>query len=431
MRGAAISTNLAAMSPSVPLVTVGRDAAARGAEGGHYEPPPGGLFDPGVLDDPYPYYAWLRRHAPCARDERAGIWLLSRHDDVRWAASTHALFSSAEGAGAAGAHRPMMSMVDPPAHGRLRRLVARHFLPKESERWAAAAEGPARAFAARLRDGEATCAVSDFAAPVSAAVMLDLLGLAPRRVERFSHWTYHAMQDLAFASNHAAVSAESRAARQELVAFLVEGYDDARRRRDEVAGRVVGSLLEAEAEGGLTRREAIWFLMLFMIAGYDTLVNAAGNLALLLTREPRWLSLVVGDPSLAPAVVEESLRFDPPIQGFFRTTVGPARRGEIDLPAGARVLLLFASANRDEAAFEAPDEARLGRRRADAMSFGAGAHYCIGAHVAVHGLAAALRALAAPGFALRARGHERTANILVRGLRRLAVAAVPAGAAPP
>src|SRR5207245_2121063 len=116
-----------------------------------------------------------------------------------------------------------------------------------------------------------------------------------------------------------------------------------------------------------------------LVAGNETTTNAVGNGALATLAHPDQWASVVADPSLAPSFVEEVLRFDSPIQGFFRNTLAPVEVAGATIPAGEKVLVLFASANRDSAHYPDGDSFAAARNPVDHVAFGSGIHHCLGA----------------------------------------------------
>jgi cytochrome P450 len=143
-------------------------------------------------------------------------------------------------------------------------------------------------------------------------------------------------------------------------------------------------------------------------------------MVLALIANPAEWALLRDDPSLVPAAVNEALRFEAPIQGFFRTALEPYRVGDVEIPAGGRVLLLFAAANRDPRRYPDPDRFLVRRNPTDHLGFGGGIHYCLGAALAGMEGAAVLSRLLARSTRLELAGEaRRTSNPTLRGVKRL------------
>src|SRR5207302_3759050 len=156
------------------------------------------------------------------------------------------------------------------------------------------------------------------------------------------------------------------------------------RRRQSPGDDLVGLLLEAEGSGGdtLTAVEIAAFCMLLLVAGNETTTSLLGNTLAALLAHRDQLDLLRRRPELVRPALEESLRFDAPFQGLYRTTTKSVELAGVELPAGADLLVLFASANRDERHYADPDRFDVTRNPADHVGFGAGVHLCLGAALA-------------------------------------------------
>ena len=172
----------------------------------------------------------------------------------------------------------------------------------------------------------------------------------------------------------------------------------------------------------VTDEELFWFCLLLLVAGNETTTNLLGNMVLALLDHPEQWRLLQERPQLIPSAVEEVLRYDSPVQGFYRTTVRPYTVAGTEIPAGARVLLLFASANRDPRHYDRADDLLVERNPADHLAFGSGIHLCLGAHLARMEGAAVLHSLLerTNGFELAA-DPIRGTNPNLRGVTTLSV----------
>ena len=162
---------------------------------------------------------------------------------------------------------------------------------------------------------------------------------------------------------------------------------------------VISGLVEAEEEGRrLTEDEMVNLMVQLLVGGNETTTSLITNAVVRLTEAPELWERLRHDPSLADLAVEESLRYDPPVLGLFRTTTRPVTMHGVDLPADAKVMLLYAAANRDPAAFDDPDTFSLDRDldqvRRNHLSFGYGIHVCLGAALARMEARIALRQMA-------------------------------------
>ena len=426
-------------------------------------------LDPEVIADPYPWYRWLLREAPVYHDEANALWVLSRYDDVLAATRASDALSSEQGIAYRRLGLPMMISMDPPDHTRLRSIVSREFTPKSLERWRPIVERLAREAVDRLVEGDSADFVAAVASPFPVAVIAEILGVPHedlpllRRVSddfiegfkigqeksriagRFmdlmsqrsvvtSISSVGMRHPLAMRSFLAAVAlivrtAEGRGGRwfddlnrvPRAVADLQDYCVDlVRERRRRPADDLLSKLLAAHPEGQLSTSEIFWFFVLLLIAGHETTTSLLSNLVLALHGHPEEWEVLRRDPALVPAAVNEGLRYDAPVQGFFRTARTRYAVGEREIPEGARVLLLFGAANRDPRKYADPDVFRAARNPDDHLAFGGGIHFCLGASLARMEGAAVLGELVrrVPGFALDGL-VERTCNPTLRGARRL------------
>jgi cytochrome P450 len=186
----------------------------------------------------------------------------------------------------------------------------------------------------------------------------------------------------------------------------------------------VSTLLAVEPGGQrLSSMELMQFVMLLLVAGNETTTNLIGNAVSALLDHPAELARVVADPSLVPDLVEETLRFDAPVQLVFRTATRELELRGARIPRGATVALLLGSANRDERRFPDPDRFDVGRDARGHLGFGFGAHFCLGASLARLEARVALGALVPLLGRVERTSPDRSRldSFLVRGPRRLAL----------
>lgn len=363
-------------------------------------PVPFDLFAPGVIADPYPWYRMLRAAGTVHHVPERDVWVLSRFEDVRAALVNHRAFSSAEGI--AYGREPTGDMItsDPPEHTRLRRLVSRMFTPRAV---ASMAERIASIVAGLLDDVQGRTEVdwvADVAVPLPITVIAEVLGIDVADRADFKRWS-NAILALISGDHHPEERGRLEGERAQCLEYLRAVVADRSGAsgggRGGVAagrsgGRATGSdgtgsdlmsvLLEASQGDQLSEQEVLAFCMLLLVAGNETTTNAIANGMLAMHANPDQLAMLARDPSLVNAAVEETLRYDSPIQGLFRTL-----RADVELPggrlrAGSRVLLLYASANRDGRQFEDGDTFRVARNPTGHLAFGAGIHACVGAALA-------------------------------------------------
>jgi cytochrome P450 len=380
-------------------------------------------YDPGayaIQEDPFPIYRWLRDAMPLYRNERRGFWALTRFDDVHGALGDPATYSSAHGvqleqsAETLGFQAEMILNMDPPRHGDLRQLVSRAFTPRRM----AALEEPIRSECRALLDDLAERGggdlVDDYAAIVPATVIAALVGLAPGdRV---------ALRQLTDRVNHrepGSIAPPADADRAgidlyKLFAGLVE------RRRAEPADDLASALLATER---LTDVEMVMFDLLLAVAGYETASKLIANLGVALARDRAQRQLLLDDPSLAAAAIEESLRHDGSSHYVGRVTTRDAQwHGDV-IPEGSRVLLVLGAANRDDREFDDPDRLDVRRHIRRHVAFGHGIHFCLGAALARLEARIALQELLArlPDHEIDLTALERKYSTNFRGYSRVPI----------
>jgi len=391
--------------------------------------------DPGFLEDPYPVLNRLRETAPVFYDERRERWFVTRHDavraclrDKRLGRNFRHVMSPAEigvpeldprWSAFWATERWSLLWLEPPDHTRIRKLVAAAFTPRSVE----ALREPARELAEELLEPLAEAGrmelLYDYAQPYSIAVICRMLGVPLDRHRDLLDWSHRIVKMYEFDVPEEDAVAANRAASefQEYVRALIS------ERRAQPRGDMVSALVEARVDGGrLSDDEIVSTVIVLLNAGHEASVNTLGNGMLAFARHPQqWRRVVAGD--VAPGTAgEEMIRYDPPLQLFERWVLtDDFALGDHPIPRGAKIALLFGSANRDPRVFDHPDEFDVGRENAvQHIGFGGGIHVCIGAPLARIELEASLEALRRywPDFGL---GSEprRTGAFVIWGLRGL------------
>jgi cytochrome P450 len=369
-------------------------------------------FSPAVIADPYPWYQQLRDESPVHYIEPVGAWAVSRFIDVQHVLRDAATFSSAPmAAGMGPALQSLLSQMaqaggirwllssDPPDHTRLRRMVSRPFVP----RVIATLEPRVAEIAERLVDDLVSAPtpdlVRDLAFPLPVIVIAELLGIPPERREDFKRWSNAVLEIL----TPAGPSPENLGASMEMYQYFVGMVE-------ERAAQPTDDLISSILDPGLSVAEIVLLCVLLLIAGNETTTNLLGNFA-------RDALGTVDDVDALPAAIEEVLRYDSPVQMLFRETTRRVQIGGVDLDQGATVVVLLGSANRDERAFDAPDELRVDRTPNEHVAFGNGIHFCLGAPLARLEARVALRTLLDRAPKLRLDGPPvATENAMLRGL---------------
>jgi hypothetical protein len=362
-------------------------------------------LDPEFLADPYPAFARLREHDPVHHhpgDHRApAFWALSRFEHVWDAVRRPEVFSSASGVtffddeiGQLGIP-PTIVMLDPPRQTRLRALIGRGFTPKR----VTALEDRIRAFvrarlaelAARHADGAPVDFHAEFASTIPTYVVAELFGVPENDRARFAPWV-HALTQLqndgfdtaALAGSHAPSGALEAMA--EMMAYFSAAIAE---RRRVPSDDLLGALVAAELVGldGETERLSDWdilgFCFVVVAGGSDTTASLISHAVMLLDEAPDQRRLLLDDPGLIPGALLEFLRLESSVQGLARTTLTDVEVDGVTIPAGQKVMMLYAAANRDPREFgESADRLDVRRQISRHLSFSSGPHFCVGSHLA-------------------------------------------------
>jgi cytochrome P450 len=334
-------------------------------------------FDPECGDHFLEVADALREACPVAHSEAQGtFWTVTRFADVKNGFADNEGLSSVPTTTIPpnpGAVPVLPLQCEPDVHGGFRRLLDPFFRAGAIARY----EEGIRRIVNELIDGfieRGQCEfIADFARPLPGAVIFQLfLGLPASELEAAYHWTMAIMHDLDKPDAHLIHQNF-----MELIAGLI-----ARRRGEPRRPDVVDALLHGTVfERNLTDDEIFRTVMLLIAAGLDTTVHSLGIIMHRLSERPDLCEQLVAEPDLLPGAIEEFLRCKPPAGGLVRTASRDTVIGEEVIPAGDRVLLLVASANRDPREYDDPDELNFNRQGLN-LTFGYGAHYCLGVHLA-------------------------------------------------
>jgi cytochrome P450 len=349
------------------------------------------LLDPYDYDfheDPYPYYRRLRDEAPVYRNEELGFWALSRHHDVHQGFRNSTTLSNRDGVSldpvSRGPHASKtMSFLamDDPAHLRLRTLVSKGFTPRRIRELEPRVTELAVQHLDTMLDkaGSATVDyVAEFAGKLPMDVISELMGVPVDDRDRI-----RAMADGVMHREDGVtdVPASAIEASLNLIVYYQQMIAD---RRKQLTDDLTSALLEAEIDGDrLTDEEILGFMFLMVIAGNETTTKLLANAAFWGHKNPDQLTRVYQDLSRVPLWVEETLRYDTSSQILARTVSGELTLYDTTIPEGDVLLLLPGSGHRDERVFDDPDDYVIGREiGSKLLSFGSGAHFCLGAHLA-------------------------------------------------
>jgi cytochrome P450 len=354
-------------------------------------------LDPAQLDDPYPSYALARRQAPVFYNEYFDAWCVTRYEDVLAAVKDTSRLSSREATGSDRVPDELVSLLpngypwseptlvnnDPPAHTRVRRLVNEAFCrpliaARESE-IARIVEGLIDEF----ESAEHCDLVSQFAKPLPVIVICRLLGVPDEHAAQVVTWSEAKLGMINPNLDDDTLIALARG-QANFYDFCEAFIEEQRTLRH--SDTLVRHLLDARSTGDepvLTQREVISVVAQLLLGGNSTTRRLITNMMLRLNEHPAQLEAIRVDSSLARAAVEESLRHTTSVKGLYRTATATFRLGRVTIPEGARVVVFWASANRDETKFERADEFDIFRPDTERhIAFSRFAHFCLGASLA-------------------------------------------------
>lgn len=370
--------------------------------------PPFGFFELNELDpefraDPHARLAVMRDRCPVSRDSAMKRLLLTRHADVRSVLADPNLYrdfykaapenpmrlmndqdnaeiAAALGEDYASAERKSLSILfmDDPDHARIRGVIHRHFQPRVVA-YRPQIERVVDAALARIADRPGFDAIADFAIYIPVHVIAEILGVADADLEAFKRWS-----DALIVQFNPAATPEQRRARIDAIVALL-GYFArliADRRRDPRDDLVSAILADQAAGAPITDRELADNLLTLLVAGHLTTTDLIGNGIWLLLGHPEQLARLRTEPGLAAGAVEEVLRYEPPVGMTARVTIEDGSFGGCPYQAGDTLGTSLPAANRDPAAFPEPDRFDIGRKANRHVSFGGGAHMCLGASLA-------------------------------------------------
>jgi cytochrome P450 len=353
---------------------------------------PFGLLDPRMRIDPYPTLARLREQAPVYFSEAHGCWLITRHDDAsacfrdprlsanrssRYAATlppqTRAMLAPLENNLARWA-----LLMDPPDHTRIRGLISKSFTPKAIEQLGPRISELSEELLARVARLEEFDLISEFAYPLPVMVIGELLGLPREHADRLKHWSDAFGAFLGAVAMSPTIVGDALRAVVDLEAYFREQLEH---RRAAPTDDLLTALLQAhEQDDRLSEQELLSTCTMLLFGGHETTTNLIGNGVLALLQHPDQLARLRQEPQRwATSTVEELLRFDSPVLRMGRVALEPiVLRGQT-IAAGDRVFMMLAAANRDPEQFVDPDRLDISRVDNRHLSFGLGAHYCLGA----------------------------------------------------
>ena len=393
------------------------------------------LFYEAKLPDPYPVYNQLRSEDPVHWSDLIGAWILTRYDDVKSVANDPR-FSSVR------AHyfmdqlpdqaqeqmRPLGNQLalwlihmDPPDHTRVRSLVHKAFVPHVVEELRLSIQQVVNELLDGVQEAGTMEVMGEFAYPLTASVIAELLGIPPEDRTQFRKWS-DSINGFVGAAHVTTRRAEM--AQWSLLELMQYLHDLLDQRRRSPKGDFMSGLIAVEERGDkLIEEELLALCVLLLFAGHETTANQIGNAVLALLRNPDQLEELRCKPSLIAGAVEELLRYDSSVQRLGRVATEDIEICGKQIRGGEFVAAMLGAANRDPRHFPKPDKLNLKREEDNHLSFGYGKHYCIGAPLARVELEIAINTMLSrfPSLRLQTSEVEWYDNFGQRFLRSLPV----------
>jgi cytochrome P450 len=349
------------------------------------------LYADAAILDPFPLYRAIRDRAPAVWLPAHGVWALGRFHDVRAALRADEVLVSSRGVALNDFVNQQSAGTTLASDGELHRarraLIMKPMMPSALVDVRATVERLADARVAELATRDDFDGVADFARHLPVAVVSHLVGLPEQGRERMLAWA---------AATFDAIGPENARSRAGMPAVLemIDYVLHVERESLDPRGWAA-RLFDAAGAAGLDAKSVAGLLVDYIAPSLDTTILAAGHLLFLLGRNPAQWERVRANPDLIPGAVSEALRLGSPVRAFTRFAVKAYAAGDVAIPEGERLLVLFGSANRDERRWQDPDRFDPGRDARDHVAFGHGVHRCAGGHLAQLELESLLRALVA------------------------------------
>jgi len=376
------------------------------------------LYSDEVLAEPYEHYRRLREAGPAVWLERHNVWVIVRYDAVRTVLRDWKTFSSASGVALNDTLNTAMQGntlgSDPPLHDLLRNVVASRMTSQALRPVKEMIDQRAEVLVERLVTQQSFDAVEDLAQALPLSIVPDFIGLPHEGREHMLDWaeaTFNAMGPMNERCTHA-------------VKKLPELFGYAKQiaaSGNLQPGSFGAGVLEAERDGRITAAQCPQLFTAYLVPSLDTTISAVGSAIWLFGRYPNQWDQVRKNLSLIPNAFEEVLRLESPLQSFSRLATSDYDVEGISIPAGSRVVVLFASANRDERKWEHADTFDVTRNTSGHLGFGYGIHLCAGASLARLEGQAVLGALARRVERFELGKSTRKLNNTIRSLRTLSV----------
>ena len=331
-----------------------------------------------AADDPYPTYKWMRDNDPAHHSTEAGIWVLTRYEDVSNAFKDWKTWSSQRRGNLVNDPPERvgktLGTTDPPRHTFARGLVNKAFTPRTVEELKPKVRSLAQKLVRKAQDKGAIEFVGDISAPYNAAILGAMFGVPDSDFIQLRHW----LDDFFMREE----PEPGKEARQDVAMRHLREYlsELAEKRMAQGSDDLMTAMLLAEEDGKkLEFEQVVVTTMTFLVAGFESTNNLFTNLAHALALHPHIFAELKSNPNLIPSFVEEGMRWDAAAQGFVRSPTRDVELHDKVIPEGVQVLLHIGSANRDERQFEDADTFDIHREMSRHLGMGQGVHFCVGA----------------------------------------------------
>jgi cytochrome P450 len=309
-------------------------------------------------------------------------WLVTGYAEAAFVLDNHEIFSSTNSVFAPQAENvatfPSIINSDEPRHKKLRALATRAFTPKSIEKdWVPRIKRIVDEQLNAVR-GDTFHVVGDLAYPLPVRVIAEIIGVESAKFPQFKHWSDEIVKRIGVEEPE-----NPEGFRAAVIGLSAYFFAEAELRRRHPRDDLLTRLVEAEVDGQkLTPAELQAFLVLLLVAGNETTTNLVATAIAVLAEDTDMMRRVRHDRALVSKLIEESLRWDAPIQGFYRKATQDVEVAGVHIKAGDPLCVLFGAGNRDPEKFECAAEFNLDGARRDHLAFGKGIHYCLGANLA-------------------------------------------------
>jgi cytochrome P450 len=332
--------------------------------------------------DPFGMFAGLRTSAPVFQPPGSNMWVVSRYEDALRVFRDPETFSSQVGEPPAEGEKrpPTILFDDPPVHTRMRGLLTGAFTPRVIELQRSAIEENCKIMVDGMLSGETCDFIAGIAYPLPVMVIAAMLGVQDGDMATFKRWSDAIIENVTAALFEPGSNAIEEI-NAEFDAYFSKQLD---KLRAEPQDNLLSALIHARDEDGnqLSQSDLLVICRVLLVAGNETTTGLIVNVARVFTKFPDVLGQLKERPELIPTMIEETLRYYPPFPATFRRTTRDVGLSGVTLPGDNRLIVLIASANHDEKAFDRAEEFIIDRDPNRHLGFGQGIHYCLGAPLA-------------------------------------------------